>query len=142
MNSSHEIIKIDYGSNFRMIHGDVFNYTKEYIRDKKLSFQDIGLWLCLCEYMKPYSTEINISISKLADDFNKSKGHISERINKLIQYELIIKKDNKLYINLKFITRGNEIYKYIYDMSEADFETKDYISREKAKESDITNIQI
>lgn len=140
MDNSHEKIKIDYGNNFRMIHGDIYNYTKELIKQRKLSFSDIGIWFYLCEYMKPYSTELDISISKFSAILNKSKGHISESINKLIKYNLIIQKDKKLYINLQYATRGNDIYKYVYDISQANFETKyefNNVSIKKAEESEI-----
>lgn len=137
MGSSHETIKIDYGSNFRMIHGDVYSYTKNLIKNKELSFQDIGVWFLLCNYMKPYSTEIDISISKFSKETGKSKGHVSEQINKLAKHNLIIKKNDKLYINLKFATRGNEVYEDIYRFSHADFNLRNEISMEKSDERNI-----
>lgn len=138
MVSNYDKVKVDYGNKFRMISGDIYNdYIKNLINSKQLTFSDIGVWLYLCEHMKPFSTEISISIRQFAKDFSRAKSHILNQVHKLIRYGLIIKKDNKLYINLNYATRGNEVYEDIYSLCGSKLNLKEDLCMAKSREEDI-----
>lgn len=137
MQHSQEKIKIDYGNDFKVLHGEVFRVIQELLDCNKLKQKDICIWIRMLEYMKPYSTEIDISISELAKKVHKSKGHTAESVQRLIENNFIIQHNRKLYINLNYATRGNEVYKHVYDICNAKFDRRFEINMEKSREEDI-----
>lgn len=130
-------VKVDYGNQFRSLHMDLFDIAETLLCQNKITPKDFCIWVLLCKYMKPYSTEINIGMGEFAKRINKSRGHLSETLKRLIKNKLIIQHNKKLFINLNYATRGNDVYEHIYKICNSDLKMVQELNREKSREEDI-----
>ena len=141
---NYEKVTIEFGNNYRIIQGEAFSYLKEQLKNKTITYTDGMIWVLLCEYMKNYSTEINIKMVDFAKSIGKSKSHISETFSRLVKCGLLIRINNTFYINLNYATRGNTVYNHICKISnykdkikEQKYSYMQEVSLRKEKEEDI-----
>lgn len=119
--SGGDIVNIDFGNSFRMVNVEkLIDLVKKDI----ISWQDLGVFVALSNYIKPYSTEISVSKSQFARKLGKQRSYIGKIINKLITNNLIVEYDGKLFLSLDYVTRGAEVYKHVYDICDCSLEVK------------------
>lgn len=135
---NYEKVTIKFGGDFRVVRAEAIKYMKKQIKAKNLKLSDCGVFLLICDDMKIYSTEINISIRQLAKELGKSKSNIAEIFNRLVKCRLLIKKDDTFYINLNYATRGNTVYKHVCEITNY----QDKIETKRQKYEDVPEVSL